>query len=609
MADSRLTPAPEFFELQRALTGRYSLVRELGRGGMGIVFLARDLSLERLVAIKLLPPSLTRDPARRERFLREARLAAQLAHPHIVPIHDVAVTSELAYFVMGYIDGESLGSRVRARGPMAVGDVVRVVQEVAWALAHAHAHGIIHRDIKPDNILLERGTGRALVTDFGIARGDGGPTPADGVLEGTPQYMSPEQLRGEPGDAQSDLFALGVTAWFALSGRHPVEAASVTGLLTRQAQEPLPAIHTAVPAIPAGLGALIDRTLAPLAVDRPRSAEAVAIALDDARTRFPQVPPPVRDFIRSAMAAGDDIQSALVGVGSSALLLAIAGKVAGGAGTGFLAGINDLFAGLTVLTLGLVFAGLGFVRFGGLFLASRELVREGYDITDVRSALLGGETDAIEGLTTELRRERRRRAWWYGLTTAAKTAIALWLAMLDRPAWIYLPAAVMAVLLPAYGVRTITNLTREGPSRWSKMLRGWLGTWLFRGARLFQGKGLPPGRPIPTVFALAQDVDDCIRALPAAAHAQLDGLTARVRQLQTEATALGTRREEQDAQRRLQQIALELDAMRLELLVLRADGNIPEDVTRQIERARNLGDRVERALRPSPVPEKARTPV
>ena len=116
MADSQQAPAPEFFELQRSLAGRYSLVRELGRGGMGIVFLARDVSLERLVAIKLLPPTLARDPAWRERFLREARLAAQLAHPHIVPIHDVAVTSELSYFVMGSVEGEEFSARGGAGG-------------------------------------------------------------------------------------------------------------------------------------------------------------------------------------------------------------------------------------------------------------------------------------------------------------------------------------------------------------------------------------------------------------------------------------------------------------------------------------------------------------
>jgi serine/threonine-protein kinase len=148
-------PSPEFLALQEACAGRYSLIRELGRGGMGIVFLARDLALERLVAIKLLPPNLAESPGSREEFLREARTAAGLAHPHIVPIHSVESVGQLVFFVMGFVDGETLGERVRRNGPLPVGEAMRVVQEVAWALNHAHARGVVHRDVKPDNVLLE----------------------------------------------------------------------------------------------------------------------------------------------------------------------------------------------------------------------------------------------------------------------------------------------------------------------------------------------------------------------------------------------------------------------------------------------------------------------
>jgi serine/threonine protein kinase len=213
--------APEFLALQRSLVGRFSLVRELGRGGMGVVFLARDVSLDRNVAIKLLPPALAAVPGYRARFLREARLAAGLSHPNIVPIHLVDEVDDQVFFVMGYVEGESLGSRIRRGGPMTVAEVQRVIQQVAWALGHAHARGVMHRDVKPDNILLERDSGRALVTDFGIAGSIDARTPADGVTAGTPLYLSPEQARGERGDARSDLYALGVTAWYALTARHP----------------------------------------------------------------------------------------------------------------------------------------------------------------------------------------------------------------------------------------------------------------------------------------------------------------------------------------------------------------------------------------------------
>src|SRR5215216_7860543 len=159
----------DFIALQAALAGEFFLERELGRGGMGVVYLARESVLERPVAIKVLPPAMAARPELRERFLREAKTAAQLSHPNIVPIFRVDEATDFVYFAMAFVDGETLGERIRGRGPVTPHEGARVLREVAWALAYAHQSGVVHRDVKPDNILLERGSGRALVSDFGIA--------------------------------------------------------------------------------------------------------------------------------------------------------------------------------------------------------------------------------------------------------------------------------------------------------------------------------------------------------------------------------------------------------------------------------------------------------
>jgi serine/threonine-protein kinase len=257
------SPSPEFLALQQALAGRYSLDRELGRGGMGIVFLARDVALDRPVAIKLLPPQFAAMPDLRERFRREAQTAAKLSHPNIVPIHVVEESDDLVYFVMAYVDGESLGQRVRRTGPLAPSVVTKIVQEVAWALAYAHEHGVVHRDIKPDNILLDKGSGRAMVSDFGIARvTEGGTMTGKGELIGTVSYMSPEQATEDAVDGRSDLYSLGVTAFYALSGRLPFDGPNLPAIIHKHVAVAPPRVGTVARAVPPPLAEAVDRCLA-----------------------------------------------------------------------------------------------------------------------------------------------------------------------------------------------------------------------------------------------------------------------------------------------------------------------------------------------------------
>jgi hypothetical protein len=277
------SPTGELASLRAALRGQYDIQRELGRGGMGIVLLARDERLDRQVALKVLPPSLAEQTDTRERFLREARMAAQLSHPHIVPVHRADDIGGFAFFAMGYVDGETLGDRIRDRGALPPADAVRVLREVAWALAYAHARGIVHRDVKPENILIERGSGRAIVTDFGIARADYNPSlTQDGLVLGTVHYMSPEQSGGEALDGRSDLYALGCVGFLALSGRLPFEGTAPQAVLIAHATKQPPLLRDVAPGVPATLASVIDRCLRKHPRDRFATGEELADALGKA---------------------------------------------------------------------------------------------------------------------------------------------------------------------------------------------------------------------------------------------------------------------------------------------------------------------------------------
>jgi len=271
--------------LAEALGNAYTIEGEIGRGGMGVVYRARDERLQRRVAIKVLPPELAFQKDIRERFTREAQTAARLSHPHIVPIHTVGEGKGLVYFVMGYVDGESVAARIRRRGKLPVDEVRRIMMETADALSAAHALSIIHRDIKPDNILLEGSRGRVMVTDFGIAKAlsstSGATLTGAGVAIGTPAFMSPEQAAGEREiDGRSDVYSLGVVSFQMLTGELPFNAPTVAGILMKQITEVAPDIRSRRPDAPEDLALTVSRCLEKDPENRWPSADALRRSLD-----------------------------------------------------------------------------------------------------------------------------------------------------------------------------------------------------------------------------------------------------------------------------------------------------------------------------------------
>lgn len=266
--------------------GQYRILEALGAGGMGVVFLAEDTQLHRRVAIKVMQPSLATSPEATQRFLREARLMASLKHDHVVTVHQVGTVhqdgqkDDLVYLVMELLEGEPLKKRMfRERIPL--GEIVRIGHQMALGLAGAHKVGLIHRDVKPDNVWLEAPTGRVKILDFGLARAavEDARLTQTGVFVGTPAYVSPEQARGEPVDARGDLFSLGCVLYEMCTGQLPFRGQTAMATIiavTTQSPEPIRQVN---PKLPTPLGELIMRLLAKKPEERPQSAQAVADAL------------------------------------------------------------------------------------------------------------------------------------------------------------------------------------------------------------------------------------------------------------------------------------------------------------------------------------------
>ena len=265
-----------------ALGSQYRIEDEIGRGGMSVVYRAQDLRLNRSVAVKVLPPELALDPAVRSRFRREAQTSAQLSHPNIVPIYDVGEADGVVYFVMALVRGGNLGTLLEQRPLRAVDEVRRILAEVADALAYAHLRGVIHRDIKADNILLEFEGGRCMVTDFGIARAmeEGARLTQTGIAVGTPTYMSPEQAVGDKHvDGRSDIYSLGVVGYQMLTGRVPFTAGNAMALLLKHVSELPQPILDLRPETPRPLADAVERAMAKAADARWPTAAAFREAL------------------------------------------------------------------------------------------------------------------------------------------------------------------------------------------------------------------------------------------------------------------------------------------------------------------------------------------
>ncbi len=267
--------------LQSALAGRYVVERELGRGGMATVFLAHDVKHDRMVALKVLHPELAASLGP-ERFLREIKVAARLNHPHILPLHDSGQAGELLYYVMPYVEDESLRHRMNRDKQLPVEDALQIARNVAAALDYAHRHQVVHRDIKPENVMLHEG--EALVTDFGIAKAisaAGGETLTQtGIAVGTPAYMSPEQAAGEADpDGRSDVYSLGCMLYEMLAGAPPFTGPTAQAVITRRFTDPVPSLRAARPSVSEAVEQAVTKALARVPADRFATAAQLGQAL------------------------------------------------------------------------------------------------------------------------------------------------------------------------------------------------------------------------------------------------------------------------------------------------------------------------------------------
>jgi serine/threonine-protein kinase len=290
-----LSPSEDPNKLGRL--GSYEIESVIGRGGFGIVLKAFDPALNRYVAIKALSGTLVRSSAARKRFNHEAKAAAGVVHDHVIPIHHIDTSGPAPFLVMPFVMGRSLQERIDELGPLETKEVLRIAMQTAQGLAAAHAQGLVHRDVKPANILLENGVERVRITDFGLARAvDDASQTQSGYIAGTPQYMAPEQARGEAIDSRADLFSLGSVMYAMCTGHPPFRAETTLAVLRRICDDRPRSVREINPEVPAWLAAIIEKLLAKNAAERFQSADEIAELLGKWLAHVQQpttIPPPV----------------------------------------------------------------------------------------------------------------------------------------------------------------------------------------------------------------------------------------------------------------------------------------------------------------------------
>ena len=616
------TPTALFLAFQEAVAGRFSLDREIGRGGMGVVYLAREVRLDRLVAIKLLPPQFADQPALRERFLREARTAARLSHPNIVPIHSVDEAGAFVFYVMTYVDGETLGQRVTTRGPLAAPEVMRVLREVAWALGYAHDQGVVHRDVKPANILLDRATGRAMVTDFGIARvvDSSGSQTMVGEMLGTPEYMSPEQASGENIDGRSDLYSLGLVGYFALTGTVPFTG-STQAVLAQQITKDAPSMSSVARGVPRQLADAIDRCLLKDSNRRFTNGAELADALAPTLAVRTDIPAPLRVFIERRRTAG---------------LLAL--PVAAGV-LGISMAIGE---SRSLVLMASMLVAIGLVTPVAVLLSRlRNLARIGYGPSDVASALRRDferrrEEFLYDYGPTESRRERLLRFFAYaivflGISSAARMYLAA-RGIMDMNAGLQrvLPPAIAmgswGIAFAAISRKWRRFRENAGPPL-ARFWEGPVGRFLGRvAAWKLRGKAVANERA--TEVAIAMSAEDMFGALPKEMRRQLGDVPAVLLALRRRATStreqmasldesialaqrsathesarskqeavLADLRDARDrADTRMSDVVTALETIRLDLLRLQAGVGSVEHITLDLAAAEEVGKEADRLV-------------
>ena len=633
-----LQPDADFIALQMALAGEYSLERVLGRGGMGIVYLAREVRLARPVAIKVLPPALSARPQSRDAFLRESQTVGRLNHPNIVPVHAAGERGGFVYIVMAYVEGITLGERIRSRGPLLPGQAARVLREVAWALAYAHGARIVHRDVSAENILLERGTERAIVTDFGIASAmHTAALDATGQVMGNAHYVSPEQAAGEPVDARSDLYSLGVVGYYALTGRLPFNGETNADVVAQHLNTVPASITSVAAAVPPRLAAAVERCLHKDPSRRYHSAESFAEAIDLAFEHAKEIPAPLRSWI-SQGERELPARLAMLGVGSmTGITLAIASHQAG--------------------FFFIPFAFLGGISAIPPLTRLRRVLSDGYHVDDLHAALREHQLARGEEIEYERRQgsPRVKRAMRMLLAVSAG-GVAMggymmfeYLLLSDEiTRWsggILGPLAAIELEAMSTLFFSLVGLTISGVPLAGEFIRHrlasrvasasisfWKGKWGARMAKL-AGIGITPaerpmlGMPILTEIALGRATDHLFNALPKAARRELAALPLTVRRLEVDASKLrdsinafddqlaaferggealrdasrSAMADELTAARalaaeRLAATVIALESIRLDLLRLQMGSANIESVTASLEAAQRVGEQISLAV-------------